>query len=60
MLGNVVIAHPFIQITTNKRFRVETALRQAGLLSSEYAHQVLANIRPSSQDCRNQESTLFK
>ncbi|XP_062517764.1 coiled-coil domain-containing protein 148-like [Corticium candelabrum] len=48
------------QVTSDMRFRVTAALRDANMLQSDYAKYILAQIKPFQPPRRDQESTLFK
>ena len=49
-----------LQVTSDMRFRVTAALRDANMLQSDYAKYILAQIKPFQPPRRDQESTLFK
>ncbi|XP_011403515.2 PREDICTED: coiled-coil domain-containing protein 148-like [Amphimedon queenslandica] len=48
------------KIVEDKRFKVSEALRDIGLLSTEYAREIIAKIPPPLPPRPDQESTLFK
>ena len=48
------------QITSDPRHKVEQALRQAGLHNTNYARQILANVKPLHPTRPDQHSSLFK
>ena len=48
------------QIISDPRHKVELALRQAGLHNSDYARQVMANVKPLHPSRPDQHSTVFE
>ncbi|CAB4016420.1 Hypothetical predicted protein [Paramuricea clavata] len=48
------------QLTADPRHKVEQALRQAGLHNTNYARQILANVKPLHPTRPDQHSSLFK
>lgn len=49
-----------LQITADPRLRVEQRLREAGLLDTQYARQVITQIQPPQPPRRDMQSTVFK
>ncbi|XP_032218323.2 coiled-coil domain-containing protein 148 [Nematostella vectensis] len=48
------------KVSSDPRLKVEQALRNAGLHSTDYARRILATVKPPQQPRKDQQSTLFK
>ena len=55
-----VHSFPADKLTSDPRFRVEAALRRAGLHATSYARRILAAIPPPQAPRPDQHSSLFK
>lgn len=55
-----LVINLIMQIVSDKRFKVSEALRDIGLLSTDYAREIIAKIPPPLPPRPDQESTLFK
>ena len=47
-------------MASDRRLKVEKALRDAGMHNSEYARRIMASIKPPREPRKDQHSTLFK
>ena len=47
-------------IQSDMRFKVETALRNAGLVNTDYGRSIMKSIRPPVEPRKDMESTVFK
>lgn len=48
------------KITSDRRLKVEQALRDAGVHNSDYARRIMASIKPPQEPRKDQHSTVFK
>jgi len=48
------------KMASDRRLKVEKALRDAGMHNSDYARRIMASIKPPQEPRKDQHSTLFK
>ena len=55
-----IIGYDSETIRDDMRFKVEAALRNAGLINTDYGRHVMKGIKPPTEPRRDQVSTVFK